>query len=238
MQKGFPDPESVKKWSYFQNGDIKAASELKGKEYSINAGKDKVYLSDGEAIQTYMLLRQAFGDVVMRKKPDGTFDPNTGTELNLAKNKALSDRQVIKSFRLTEKDASDIIGHVEKNKDLKQIVSTIDSMMKYVHNTVSPTYTKVEGIPLGKRANFFPIFRNMKEQLAEPGFNRTLSAKFGRQRVPGSKTPMEIGDVLDHSVAYLNSVSNYHGYSVPIRNSKIFFGNVEGTDSSAKEKAA
>lgn len=226
LQQGIGD-RSMKEWSTHANGDVRNIKEISGKEFSINNGKDKLYLSEDEVMGIHGQLRQDLSLITMKKG-----DPASGMELKLRDVKKVKGRENPIHFKLTEKEAGDIMKYAEEKKSM---IESVDATYRQMHSMIDPTYAKMEGMPLGKRANFRPRFRDLDREVSEPGFSKIENATFGYQRTMDTTKPLEVGSVIGELSAYMNTAANYYAFAVPIRNTKLFlksdaFKNVKFSD--------
>ena len=135
-------------WAIFQNRNAKNVTEIKGKTIKINNGKAEKHFTNDELLHMYMLIRQNPANMFMKENKKGVIDSKSGTLLKLDKvehdglfrNSTLKGRETEFSFKLTQQEAADIVLHVEKNKELSKVVSTLDELLEFSYNASNPIH--------------------------------------------------------------------------------------------------
>lgn len=202
--------KATKDHSYYMNSDPKSIRELKGKELSI--GGKQEYLSDAEAGQIYMLLRQDRNGIVDKK-----------STLILDVVDRIKERKSEKAFTLSKEEADGIVSYVEGNEQLMKNISSIDEALENSLKMVNDVHVALNGYKIPKRSKFFPVFRDIKAELEGSGIGSIEDLSFAKQRL-GGDAPIRVGDMYSHYSAYHATAKNYYSYAVPIRNAKKMLG--------------
>jgi hypothetical protein len=172
-------------------------------------------LTEAEFTSLYLILRneKVKNEVVGKgdKKGSGVVFGDIILDRNLHKIK--------NDYKISQEEYEEIVDKFENNKRLMDNVEKFDKTLKVMFNDLNKAHIAETGVPLDEIPNYFPITygpknNSLRTQKRNVDF---IGSRYSRKH---DNSPVRVTDVYETLNNYIDNVSYYAAYAIPIINAK------------------
>ena len=206
--------------SYFFNNK-KSINNLETITIKYGNSNNDLKLTESEFINLYLNLRMEKNKNQIlsgKKNPVGFV---LGDVIEERENLSSNSFENVKGMTLTQTQMDKINSIVKNNKRLTNAVANIDLALDSMFEELNKAHIAETGLPLSKEEFYFPTRYGESNKLAERQQLRKEDFLGSRYSKKGNEnSPIRISDTYEIVNSYINSVSNYSAYNLPIQNAK------------------